>query len=154
MNIKPNEDKLSLPIEILDLNPHTRHIPKRANVSTLLDIVNLGQDGLSYVYQLGVKQVPYVLNKLDEFLTQSKAKTLAELRSNLSDYTQRPFLYVSYSSDKPNLVQELVPFIKALTKNLDFQHDYEIIKRRYGLENSKSYTLQEVGDYFGITREG
>ena len=138
MDIDLDTDKLSLPIEILELNSRTKHILKRANVSRLSDIVNLGESGLAQIYQLGVKQVPYVLSKLDEFIAQARGKTLAELQSKIPANTQRPFLYEVSSSGKSNLVQELVPFIKILMKELGFQHDYEILKRRYALENSTS----------------
>lgn len=149
MNIEPNKDKLSLPIEFLELDVRTYNILKRGNVSTLSDIVNLGENGLAQIYQLGEKKVPYVVDKINEFLSQTQGVTLAELQAK----TQKPFLYEASSPEKPNLVKELVPFVKALIKNLKFQNDYEILNRRYGLENNKNYTLQEVGDYFGISRE-
>lgn len=147
--IETNTDILSLPIEVLDLDLRTQRTLNRGNVSTLFDIVNLGENGLAQIYQLGIKRVPDVVSKLNDFLTRTKGKTLAELQPK----TQKPFLYEATTSEKPNLIQELVPFIKALVKELKFQNDYEILKRRYGLENSKNYTLQEVGDYFGISRE-
>lgn len=149
MDIETNTDRLLLPIEVLDLDLRTSRTLKRGNVSTLSDIINLGESGLAQIYQLGIKRVPYVFDKLNDFLTRTQGKTLAELQPKI----QKPFLYDVASPEKPNLVQELVPFIKALIKELKFQNDYEILKRRYGLENSKNYTLQEVGDYFGISRE-
>lgn len=227
MSTENNADKLSLPIEVLELDLRTRHILNRGKVSTLLDIVNLGESGLSKTYQLGKKQIPYILNKLDDFLSKSKGVTLAEIQSksvisqieSLDDYKKepililklsgrtanpllsagintidelltarmsnyenirwfgekakqevesallkfslspvlsddpRPFLFKVGTSTKPNLVQIIVPFAKVLLDNLQYQYDYEILKRRYGFENSKEYTLQEIGDYFGITRE-
>lgn len=153
MDIGLSTDILSLPIDVLDLSLRTYRTLKRGNVSTLSDIVNLGENGLAQIYQLGVKQVPYVLDRLNEFVIQAQGKTLVELQPEILKKTQKPFLYEASSSGRPNLVHELVPFIKVLIKNLNFQYDYEILKRRYGLENSKSYTLQEVGDYFGISRE-
>lgn len=147
--VETNTDILSLPIEVLDLDLRTQRTLNRGNVSTLFDIVNLGENGLAQIYQLGIKRVPDVVSKLNDFLTRTKGKTLAELQPK----RQKPFLYEATTSEKPNLIQELVPFIKALVKELKFQNDYEILKRRYGLENSKNYTLQEVGDYFGISRE-
>lgn len=147
MSIYPDTNKLSLPIDVLELNSRTYHILKRENVSTLSDVVNLGENGLAQIYQLGKKQVPYILDKLDEYMSRTLGMNLAEIQS------KKTFLYTTSSSGKPNLVQEITPFIKVLLKDLKYQNDYEIIKRRYGLENSKSYTLQEVGDYFGISRE-
>lgn len=227
MSIETNTDKLSLSIEVLELDLRTYRILNRGNVFTLSDIANLGENGLSGIYQLGKKQVPYVLKKLDDFLSKSEGITLAEIQSktmpsqfeSLDDFNKepisilklsgraanplltagintidelltarnskyenirwfgekakqevetallkfsqspalpddpRPFLYTIESSAKPNLVQIIAPFVKVLLNDLKYQYDYEILKRRYGLENSKGYTLQEVGDYFGITRE-
>ena len=149
MDMETNNDRLSLPIEVLDLDLRTRRTLKRGNVSTLSDIISLGESGLSQIYQLGVKRVSLVLDKLNDFLTKTQGKTIAELQPK----AQKPFLFEVAPSDQPNLVQELIPFVKALVKVLKFKDDYEVLKRRYGLENSKNYTLQEVGDYFGISRE-
>jgi hypothetical protein len=56
-------------------------------------------------------------------------------------------------SNAPNLVRVIVPFAKALLKAFNVERDYEVIKRRFGLDGSKNYTLQDIGDYYGISRE-
>lgn len=151
--MKNENDKLSLPIEVLELNLRTYHLLKRGSVFTLLDILNRGEKGLIQIHQLGEKQARYVINELNEFLTQSQGKTMDELQSKIYKNTQQPFVYEVSSLDKPNLVKEIIPFVKSFVKHLKFQNDYEILKRRFGFELSKSYTLQEVGDYFGVSRE-
>lgn len=56
-------------------------------------------------------------------------------------------------SDAPNLIKVIVPFAKALLRAFNAERDYEVLKRRFGLEGSRNYTLQDIGDYYGISRE-
>ena len=51
--------------------------------------------------------------------------------------------------DRYNLVANLVSLLKTLCS----QTHYEVIKRRFGLEGSPTYTLQEVGDYYQLSRQ-
>jgi hypothetical protein len=48
-------------------------------------------------------------------------------------------------SDAPNLIKVIVPFAKALLRAFNAERDYEVLKRRFGLEGSKNYTLQDIG---------
>jgi hypothetical protein len=153
MSIETNKDILSLPIEILELNLRTYRILKRGNVFTLSDIVNLGENGLARIYQLGEKQIPDIFNKLNDFMTQSQGITLEEIRSKIPPNDPRPLLFTVSDSEIPNLAKTIVPFVKTLMSAIEQERDYEVLKLRYGLENEKVYTLQEIGDYYGISRE-
>lgn len=226
MIIEENTDLFSLPIEVLGLELRTLRVLQRGNVFTLLDIINLGESGLLKIYQLGKKQVPYVISTLNRFLQESKGKSLEEiclrnelpqfesldefkhqpisilclsgrtinplirshinsigelLESRLSSYKSikgigvkacqeidmaltkfslepiipddtRTRLY-EVETKKPNLINEIVPFTKALMQILNHEREFEVLKLRYGLEGSNSYTLQEIGDFYGISRE-
>lgn len=91
------------------------------------------------------------INKFDVITSDKKLQLTFDI--------QQPTLFSTYSPDNPNLVQELIPLVKAIVKGLEsrhaseFQYDYEVLKRRHGLENSKIYTLEEIGAYLGVTRE-
>ena len=92
MDIKNDTDRLLLPIEVLDLDLRTSRTLRRGNVSTLSDIINFGESGLAQIYQLGIKKVPYVLDKLNDFLTRTEGKTLAELQNEISQESHKPLL--------------------------------------------------------------
>ena len=51
-------------------------------------------------------------------------------------------------SNSPNLVKIIVPFFKTLLKIFNIENDFDSIKRRYGLESSRIYTLRELGIYY------
>lgn len=97
-----------------------------------------------------------MLDKLNDFLQQSRQ----EIETALARFSQepiipddpRPVLY-KVETPKPNLIKEIVPFVKTLLQTLNYEREYEVLKLRYGLEGSKFYTLQEIGDYYGISRE-
>jgi hypothetical protein len=56
-------------------------------------------------------------------------------------------------TEVPNLAKTMVSFVKNLKVAIGQERDYEVLKLRYGLETDKVYTLQEIGDYYGISRE-
>lgn len=43
--------------------------------------------------------------------------------------------------------------IKRLVEAVEDSREKEILKLRFGLENGKDYTLQEIGERYGVTRE-
>ncbi len=61
----------------------------------------------------------------------------------------------------PNPVDYIVPLTKAILESSTKQdatdppgsRDFDIIRRRFGLQQSREYTLQEIGYYYNLTRE-
>jgi len=56
-------------------------------------------------------------------------------------------------TEKPNLVRLIVPFGQRLFQVLNDERGWDILRRRYGLEGSKTYTLEDLGLYYDLTRE-
>lgn len=48
---------------------------------------------------------------------------------------------------------EITRYIEATLIATGHSRDYEILKRRYGFDGSQAYTLQNIGDFHGLTRE-
>jgi len=57
-----------------------------------------------------------------------------------------------YPTDRPLTDDEKVDAIKSVLRKLSYR-EREIIKLRYGLGNGYTYTLEEVGHIFKVTRE-
>ncbi len=53
----------------------------------------------------------------------------------------------------PNLFDMIVPLSQKILESSKLSDDYEILRRRFGLEGGKSYTLEEIGAYKNISRE-
>ena len=87
---------------------------------------------------------------LDSFLANSMSLTDEEIEKLKDD---RPSLIAVPPGAPPNLVKLIGPLSKELLNRLGHKRDFEVLKRRHGLEGSKAYTLQEVGDYYNMTRE-
>jgi hypothetical protein len=103
-------------------------------------------------------------NQILDFVSQPDEKSKYEIKKTLtnvvlnldseaSEQDAAPLVYLSDTPNRPNLVQAIVPLIQALLNAIGYAREYEILKRRYGLQGSEIYTLQEIGDYYGITRE-
>jgi hypothetical protein len=65
----------------------------------------------------------------------------------------RPPLIELVPGERPNLLL-LLPYITGELSRVDKSpREYEILKRRYGFSGSSAYTLEEIGSYYGLTRE-
>lgn len=53
----------------------------------------------------------------------------------------------------PDLRRLIVPIVRGILDAAHLQEDYEILRRRYAFDSSSVYTLQEVGTFFGVSRE-
>lgn len=53
----------------------------------------------------------------------------------------------------PDLRRLIVPLVQGILAATGLQHDYEILRRRYGFDGCNAYTLQEVGSFFNLSRE-
>lgn len=73
----------------------------------------------------------------------------------------RPFIIEIVSEGLPNPIEYIVPLSKEILQRITPERgpqssttrEFEIIKRRFGLQGSKEYTLQEIGYYYDLTRE-
>ena len=52
-----------------------------------------------------------------------------------------------------NLVIMIIPFTRSLLNQMGYQNDFEILSKRFGFSDNHIYTLQEIGSYFGKSRE-
>jgi len=48
---------------------------------------------------------------------------------------------------------EIIRYLEDLLESTGHSRDYEILKRRYGFDESETYTLQNIGDFYGLSRE-
>lgn len=151
-------------------------------IDGLLGVKNIGHTQIDHIVQQiaqyfdvpkdDVFSVPIVEKKCTEdktTVTESEKKTdelplivptpptpptpLSEQEiQNLTD--DRPYLIeITSTEQRPNLIKFVVPLAKSLLAISDDARSYVILKRRFGLEGSAEYTLQEIGDFFDLTRE-
>ena len=141
---------LSLPISALGLSPRIEGFLRRANLHVIQDLLEAQEKGLERIHFIGNDSAQQIRSILDAFIEKSKTLSTEKLEE-LRD--PRPVLFSTQEIHNPSLITLITPFSKALLTRLNKTRNYEIIRRRYGLEGSQPYTLQEVGDYYGFTRE-
>jgi hypothetical protein len=54
---------------------------------------------------------------------------------------------------KNNPIWDLGKIARLFLESAGKPRHYQILNRRYGLEDGKRYTLQEIGDYYNLSRE-
>lgn len=160
-NSNSSTEILSAPIEDLNLSKRPYNALKRAGIHSLWDLLKARSRGLEQIGWLGEKSINEVENALAQFLgdlsrfDEGFLKSSGPLTDEELEYLKdpRPFLITVDFHSIPNLVKLMVPFSKSLLKLIKHDRDLEVLKRRYGLEDSGIYTQQEIGYYYDITRE-
>ena len=114
-------------------------------------------EALSRYLRLSSQEIDALLeNPRAEIIFPSDLSVQLEISSPIVEGThdQRPYLVIGSLDDPlPNLIKIIEPFTKEVLYALDNKQDFEILKHRYGLGGSKVLTLQEVGNYYRLTRE-
>lgn len=53
----------------------------------------------------------------------------------------------------PDFLPLLTPLAQQIFTGLGFERDFDILSKRHGLQDKKTYTLQEIGHFYGVERE-
>lgn len=141
------------PVSRLDFSDRTSSVLSRAGVITLQDLVDFRSRG----YKRGTKgrgintlSIREIEQKLSGLANIDLAPTSSIFPSSENSHS---FLVELDEIDVVNIVRLAIPFARRLLECKDRQRAYDILRRRHGLDGSKSYTLEEIGEYYGLTRE-
>lgn len=147
--IRVPEEVLTLPITVLVLSSRPHNALIRSGATTVGDVLTLRNSGLQQVNSLGQKGVEEI---------QAALAHLAEHGILTNTCTNHNSQDVKLLVDPPdqlpvNLVALIIPLARAIAQVCHNEREYDVLKRRFGLETSKAYRLQEIGDYYELTRE-
>jgi hypothetical protein len=86
----------------------------------------------------------------------SEIKSKESMQRNTTNAEPRPLIEVDSDSEAmPNIVDIIVPLTRTVIVDVGGdERAFKFIRYYYGLEGSRTYTLQDIGDAEGITREG
>ena len=123
---------------------------------------------MNYPIQENAEKIAKILGKevqvlfpesLREYVRQTKIERYGKKKMDALDFALRPDRRARKLEDETaenhRVVlekEELRRRVQKILKTLPYR-EREIIKLRYGLENGYSYTLEEVGALFKVTRE-
>lgn len=147
-NVKPNWDLkfpsefLGSPISILRLSNRANNSLSKAGIQTVEQLLNARSSNYINIRWFGERARLEVEVALRNFIEPPNV-----------DIDPRPFLLTLDDVHSQNFVNVIPNVCKKLLKAMNYSREYEVLKRRYGLEDSPIYTLQQIGDYYGITRE-
>lgn len=144
------EAALDVPLSMIGLSNRTRNALIHAGIKTVRSLLLLSELDLATVEGLGTAGIEDIEKTLAEYAVHFDV-LLRQQNKPIRD--NRRMLFEIDESLTPNLLTMIVPIGKALLQEFEYTREFDILKRRLGLERSKIYTLQEIGDFLDLTRE-
>lgn len=142
----------SLPIS--DLGIHSIRVLnslENAGIVTIGDLLPALETNFKNISGLGITGKTLILDHMESLLTGGLAdESLPQEKHFLTSKT--PVINIDPDS-KPNLVKLILPFTEAITNIYNDKRGFKYAQYYYGLEGKVTYTLQDIGDAEGITRE-
>lgn len=141
-----------LPLECLGLSPAPLRALHRAGILTVGELWAryLEDPELAGIGASSRRQVAEIRAGLGAF----RKRVVNEWPEELAQFPDpRPLLVPTPEQPVPNLLALLPALAEALGMIHDSAREYEILRRRYGFAGSAVYTLEEIGLYYGLTRE-
>lgn len=152
MTLSEIPDPLQLPVDQLQLAAAPIRALHRAGIFTIGDVWTrfVADPELGSIDAPSKKQVAQIRAALIGF-----RKRLARERPEALDHfpDPRPLLVPAPDQPLPNLLALVPMIVEALGTAHDSAREFEILRRRYGFGGSALYTLEEIGLYYGLTRE-
>ncbi|RLF62263.1 MAG: hypothetical protein DRN33_05765 [Thermoplasmata archaeon] len=137
-----------IPLDVLALKEKTKFTLIRHNIKTVGDLLRVRREGLLKTLPLGRTASQEIRSALEKLLRQFNLtgwKYAEEIINN------RPSLL---ETDERDIRRLLIPLSKALLTQERKEKYYDVIRLRFGFEGSQTYTLDDIGKYLEISREG
>lgn len=133
-------------ISILGLSARAFNSLSSARITNIGELRKLPYSDLTKIRGLGDRSIREIMARLDNLIYSRLTHPIESLNE------QPPFIEISYL-EKINLLSLIVPLAESILKKLGQERLLEILYRRYGLRETRTYTLQEIGDFYGVSRE-
>lgn len=147
-----NEIK-ALPIS--ELGIHSNRVLNsldRAEIATIGDLLPGLETNFKNISGLGKTGKGIIIDNLESLLSRMETPSAhtSQLKRLLASKT--PLITIDPNS-QPNLVTLILPFTEAIMDIYGDKRGFKYVKYYYGLHGKEPYTLQDIGDAEGITRE-
>lgn len=139
-------------ISVLRLSNRARNLLAGADIQTIGQLLEIrSKNGLGKIKRMGKKSRLEIENALSWL--QSEAESILASLVEVEVLDTRPYFVSLENNSIPNLVRLIYPFTKSLFEAIGLDRDLDILRRRFGLDGSDIYTLQDIGYYYELTRE-
>tara|TARA_R110002072_G_C7938528_1_gene532270 strand:+ start:71 stop:2377 length:2307 start_codon:yes stop_codon:yes gene_type:complete len=139
-----------IPIDAIGLPARALNLSLQAGAKNSFDAISIVLSGFSGVRGVGVKTVSESQAAVFNFINKVEKSTEKDIQLMIDPRDE----YLS--SAKGNLV-EAFPAVLELylskTKGKNLKRDRDILYKRFGLEGSSIYTLEDLGTFYDVTRE-
>jgi len=133
-------------IDRLALSERAYNMLKRSGIVSVGQLLEAKKRGLNQIKGLGKKSISII----------NKALDLSKIEHGLSDETDnRPFAHPLHiiHNEPPNILSILINITDHILKYEKDDRLAEIMHRRNGFKGDRYYTLEDLGEYYDLTRE-
>ncbi|MCA9948751.1 MAG: hypothetical protein KDE48_03825 [Anaerolineales bacterium] len=153
--IKPDISNEIKALPISELGIHSNRVLnslERAEIKTIDDLLPELETNFKNISGLGKTGIAIIIDHLESLLSRMETPDThtSQLKRLLASKT--PVIGIDPNS-RPNLVTLILPFTEAIMDIYGDKRGFKYIKYYYGLHGKETYTLQDIGDAEGITRE-
>lgn len=139
-----------IPIDAIGLPARALNLSFQAGAKNSLDAISIVLSGFSGIRGVGVKTVSESQAAVFNFINKVEKATENDIQLMIDPRDE----YLS--SAKGNLVEAfpaVVELYLSKTKGISLKRDRDILYKRFGLEGSSKYTLEDLGTFYDVTRE-
>lgn len=139
-----------IPIEAIGLPARALNLSFQAGAKNSLDAISIVLSGFSGIRGVGVKTVSESEAAVFNFINKVEKATENDVQLMIDPRDE----YLS--SAKGNLVEAfpaVVELYLSKTKGKSLKRDRDVLYKRFGIEGSSKYTLEDLGTFYDVTRE-
>ncbi|GAB60094.1 hypothetical protein RNAN_3108 [Rheinheimera nanhaiensis E407-8] len=139
-----------IPIDVIGLPTRARNVLISLGARNSYEAVLLALSELSESEGVGVKTVAETSSAVYKFIQEVESASDEKIKRYVDP--REEFL----SSTNGNLVEAfpaIVELYLSRKKSSNIKRDTDVIKKRFGLNGNKRYTLEDLGAFYDVTRE-
>ncbi|MEQ1559584.1 MAG: HTH domain-containing protein [Methyloglobulus sp.] len=149
--IRRFEDKINfVRMDAINLPNRAVNLLKIERISSAADALYFVVDRLAEQHGIGAITIKEAIEAVSIFLAKLDSMTEQEL-AQLSDPREK--LLHEANGNLLNAFPIIVELYHSKIVSLIQRRNFDIIKKRFGLDGSREYTLDEIGTYYDVTRE-
>ena len=140
----------NIPLDNLDIPNRVKNALSRQKIDNALEAIITIESRLEGTKGIGEKSVNESIKSVQNVLSKIN-EIEPDLIHNFLDYRETYFEHAN-----GNFLEILIPIVDLYFEKKTSKHglrDRDVLYKRFNLENQGSYTLEDIGTYYDLTRE-
>lgn len=137
-------------VDFLKLPTRAKKFVNERDIKNSYDAILVLYEDFQFVKGIGNKTISQTETAISEFVSLIEVSTGGEL-AELSD--PRDIIFSGSDKSFARLFPEIIDhYLRRVARN-NFARNRDVLVKRFGLNGESSYTLQDIGTFYDITRE-